>query len=120
MLLATEPDLFTIETITLPELEILAMVVVDAKTNTNAKTSTNAKISIDNKIGTNFLFSTHIRCHNPSFRLTIKVGACKNARQEGGLGETSYTPGSAGECEKMNPHTPKTTPTWGVGVPMDS
>jgi len=34
--------------------------------------------------------------------------------------ETHLTPGSAGECERMNPHTPKVTPTWGVGVPMDS
>jgi len=34
--------------------------------------------------------------------------------------ETHLTPGSAGKCERMNPHTPKATPTWGVGVPMDS
>jgi len=31
-----------------------------------------------------------------------------------------YTPGSARECERMNPHIPKATPTWGVGVPKDS
>jgi len=28
--------------------------------------------------------------------------------------------GSAGECERMNPHTPKAIPTWGVGVSKDS
>jgi hypothetical protein len=27
---------------------------------------------------------------------------------------------SVGECERMNPHTPKWAPTLGVGVPMDS
>ncbi len=49
-----------------------------------------------------------------------KAGACKSVGQEEGPGNTSYTPGSAGECERMNPHTPKTTPPWGVGAPMDS
>jgi len=43
----------------------------------------------------------------------------KRARQEGDPGDTSYTPGSAGECERMNPHTPKATPTWGVGIMKD-
>jgi hypothetical protein len=33
--------------------------------------------------------------------------------------ETHLTPGSARKCERMNPHTPKATPTWGVRVPMD-
>ncbi len=28
--------------------------------------------------------------------------------------------GSARECEGMDPHTPKATPTWGVGVSVDS
>jgi len=49
-----------------------------------------------------------------------KARACKRARQEGHLGGTSYTPRSAGECERMNPHTPKATFTWGVGLPKDS
>jgi len=51
---------------------------------------------------------------------TTKAKACKRARQEGNPGGTSYTPRSAGECERMNPHTPKATPTWGVGVLKDS
>jgi len=46
--------------------------------------------------------------------------AYKKARQEGDPGDTSYTPESARECERMNLHTPKATPTWGVGVPKDS
>jgi len=29
-------------------------------------------------------------------------------------------PRSAKECERIDPHTPKGTPTLGVGVPMDS
>jgi len=49
-----------------------------------------------------------------------KARACKRARQVGDLGGTSYTPGSVGECERMNLHTPKATPTWGVEVPKDS
>jgi hypothetical protein len=32
---------------------------------------------------------------------------------------TSHTLESVGKCEGMNPHTPKTTPTLGDGVPMD-
>jgi len=57
---------------------------------------------------------------NLSLGLATKAKACKSARQEGELGGTSYTPGSARECEKMNLHTPKATPTWGVGVLKDS
>jgi hypothetical protein len=36
------------------------------------------------------------------------------------LGVMSHTPGSARKCEGLHPHTPKATPTWGVGVPVDS
>jgi hypothetical protein len=46
--------------------------------------------------------------------------ACKRESQEGSLGVTSHAPGSARECERMNPHTPKWAPTLGVRVPMDS
>jgi hypothetical protein len=49
MLLAAEPDLFAINTITLLELEVLA-VMSDAKTSTNTKTGNDAKIDIDAKI----------------------------------------------------------------------
>lgn len=43
MLLAIEPYLFIISTITLLELEILGMVAIDAKINVNGKINTNAK-----------------------------------------------------------------------------
>jgi len=49
-----------------------------------------------------------------------KARVGKSAGQEGGLRDTSYIFGSAGKCERMNPHTLKAIPTWGVGVPMDS
>jgi len=69
------------------------------------------------------MFLVHIvgiLCHNPNPELVTKPRACKKARQEGDPGNTSYTPRSVGECERMNSHTPKVTPTWGVGVPKDS
>jgi hypothetical protein len=49
-----------------------------------------------------------------------KARAYKSAGQEGGPGVTFHAPGSARECEGMNPHTPKGTPTLGVRIPMDS
>jgi hypothetical protein len=49
-----------------------------------------------------------------------RQGACKGASQEGSLGVTSHATGSVGECERMNPHTPKWTPTLGVRILMDS
>jgi hypothetical protein len=36
----------------------------------------------------------------------------KNATQESHL--------HSQECEGMNPHTPKWTPTFGIGIPMES
>jgi hypothetical protein len=50
MLLAAEPYLFIIDTITLPELEILRTMAIDAKINTNGKINTNAKIGMDPEI----------------------------------------------------------------------
>jgi hypothetical protein len=50
----------------------------------------------------------------------LKQGLYKGVGQEGSWGVTSCAPGSVGECEGMNPHTPKWTPTLGVGIPMDS
>jgi len=38
----------------------------------------------------------------------------------GSLRVMPHVPGSARECEGMGLHTPKGTPTLGVGVPMDS
>jgi hypothetical protein len=36
------------------------------------------------------------------------------------VGITFHVPGNVGECEGMNPHTPKWAPILGVGVLMDS
>jgi hypothetical protein len=46
-------------------------------------------------------------CRNHSLGLVTKARACKGAGQEGRLGITSHVPGSEGECEGMNPNTPK-------------
>jgi hypothetical protein len=35
-------------------------------------------------------------------------------------GVTSHAPGSVGNCEGVNPYTPKATPTLGERVPVDS
>ncbi len=71
---------------------------------------------ISRRILNNFLHETNFRrghlCRNPSLRLVTKVRACKGAGQEGSLGVTSHTLGSAKECEGMNPHTPKELPLW--------
>jgi hypothetical protein len=64
-------------------------------------------------------FKEMARCRHPSFGLATKARFCKGASQEGSLGVTSCVPKSVGECERMNPHTPKWTPILGVGVPMD-
>jgi len=53
-------------------------------------------------------------CHNPSLGLTTKARACKVAGQEGSLGIMMHAPGSARECEGIDPHTPK-----GIGVLVD-
>jgi hypothetical protein len=49
-----------------------------------------------------------------------KARVCKGAGQEGSPRVTSHALRNVGECEGMNPHTPKWTPTLGVVVPMDS
>jgi hypothetical protein len=51
---------------------------------------------------------------------TTKARACKGVGQERSPGVTSHALGSVGECEGMNPHTPKGAPTLGIGVMMDS
>jgi len=58
-------------------------------------------------------------CCNPSLGLTTKAGAYKVVREEGSLGVKPHAPESARECEGIDPHTPKGTPTLGVGVSMD-
>jgi len=49
-----------------------------------------------------------------------KARGCKVMGQKGSLGVIPHAPGSARECEGIDPHTPKGTPTLGVGVSMDS
>jgi hypothetical protein len=46
-----------------------------------------------------------------------KQRACKVVGQERSPGIMSHVPESAKECEGMNPHTHKATPTLGDGVP---
>jgi hypothetical protein len=70
--------------------------------------------SFDAGLGTSFmmpsLYETHIMyilCHNPSLGLATKARACKGVGQEGRPGVTSHATKSVGECEGMNPYTPK-------------
>jgi hypothetical protein len=60
------------------------------------------------------------KCRNPNLGLATNVRAYKTAGQVWRLGVTFHALESVGECERMNPHTPKWPPTLGVGVPMDS
>jgi hypothetical protein len=57
--------------------------------------------------------------HNPSLGLVIKAKACKVTGQEESPGVMLHAPRTARECEGIDPHTPKGTPTLGVGVPVD-
>jgi hypothetical protein len=65
----------------------------------------NKKISI-------FIFGHVENCRNPSFRLVTKVKVWEGAGQKGRPGVASHAPGSAKECEGMNPHIPKELPLW--------
>jgi len=49
-----------------------------------------------------------------------KARACKVVGQERSPGVMLHAPRSVKECEGIDPHTPKGTPTLGVGVPVDS
>jgi hypothetical protein len=49
-----------------------------------------------------------------------KARGCKVAGQEGSLRVMPHAPGSVRECEGINPHTPKGTPTLGVKILMDA
>jgi hypothetical protein len=60
------------------------------------------------------------KCHNLSLGLATKARVGKSAEQKGGLKDTSYNPENVEECERMNPCTPKATPTWGIGILLDS
>ncbi len=65
-------------------------------------------------------FFGSINCCNLSLGLVAKARGCKVAGQEGSTGVMPHAPGSARECERIGLHTPKGTPTLGVGVPVDS
>jgi Na+-translocating ferredoxin:NAD+ oxidoreductase RnfG subunit len=52
----------------------------------------------------------------------VKARAIQGCGPRGSPGVTSHTLGSAKsarECEGVNTHTPKATPTLGEGIPMD-
>ncbi len=59
-------------------------------------------------------------CRNPSLGFATKTRASKVAGQEGSPRIMSHAPGSAREYEGIDPHTPKGTPTLGIGVLVDS
>jgi len=56
-------------------------------------------------------------CCNPSFRLMTKAKGLQGCMPRESPGVTSHTPESVEKCERVNPHTPKVTPTLGNGVP---
>jgi hypothetical protein len=61
------------------------------------------------------LYDLHIwvDLSHPSLGFMIKARGCKVVGPR-------RKPGSARECEGIDPHTPKGTPSLGVGVPVDS
>jgi len=68
----------------------------------------------------NSLENSNISCCNPSLGLATKARGCKVAGQKGSPGIRPHAPRSAKECERIDLHTPKVTPTLGVGVSVDS
>ncbi len=54
-----------------------------------------------------YLFLRSSNCRNPNLGLVTKTKAYKGAGQEGSPRVTSHALGNVGECEGMNPHTPK-------------
>jgi hypothetical protein len=65
------------------------------------------EIQFINKFGTKLSLPYPFFYCNPSLRLVTKTRACKGVGQEGSSRVTFHAPGSARECEGMNPHTPK-------------
>ncbi len=61
----------------------------------------------------------YLNCRNPSFGLATKARGCKVASQEGSPGVMPHAPRSVRECEGIDLHTPKGTPTLAVGVLVD-
>ncbi len=58
-------------------------------------------------------------CRNPSLRLMTRAMFAKVQAKRGSPRITFHALRSVGECEGMNPHTPKWALTLGVGVPVD-
>jgi hypothetical protein len=56
---------------------------------------------------------------NPSLGLMTKARAYKVAGQKGSPGVMLHAPKNVRECEGIDPHTPKGTPTFEIGVPVD-
>jgi len=59
-------------------------------------------------------------CRNPNFGLTTKAKGLQGCKPRGSPGVTSHAPKSVRNCEGVNPHIPKPTPTLGDGISMDS
>jgi hypothetical protein len=58
-------------------------------------------------------------CHDFSLGFATKARAYKGVGLDRRPWVTFHAPRNIGECEEMNPHTPKWAPTLGVGVLMD-
>jgi hypothetical protein len=58
-------------------------------------------------------------CRNPSLGLATKTRDCKVTGQEEPRSH-KHAPKNTRECEGIDPHTPKGTPTLGVGVSVNS
>ncbi len=56
---------------------------------------------------------------NTNIGFVTKAKGCKVVGQERSPRVMSYAPRSVRECERIDPHTPKGTPTLGVGVLVD-
>jgi len=61
-----------------------------------------------------------VMCLNPNLGFATKARGYKVVGQEGSPGVMPCAPKNARECEGIDPHTPKGTPTLGVGILMDS
>jgi len=58
-------------------------------------------------------------CCNPNLGFATRARVYKGVGQKGSLGITFNVPWNVGECEGMNPHPPKATPTLRVKVLVD-
>jgi hypothetical protein len=56
-------------------------------------------------------------CHNLNFKLVTNKRVWKGKGMERCGPRMQF--GSVRECDGMNPHTSKWTPTLGVGIPME-